>query len=167
MHSVNKRVQKFVVEDIGISQKAHSNTFQLALQQMQTWLPTSKRQMPPCFFFRGSLTCTICKFVTLSSKMREAMTPQKYFGRPRENGKHIACTHHQPSQLCTTPDYLSLCPISLLDLQCKLCQDIVNQHCTITTWRRTFQNWGLLQLQVCKMERNTQTIMYPTRDTII
>ena len=61
-------------------------------------LTANIRETDATVIFRGSLGCTICKFLTLSPR-GEAMTMQKSFGRPREDGKHTAYTHHQPCQL--------------------------------------------------------------------
>ena len=94
-------------------------------------------------FFRGSLTYMIGKFLTLSPRGgRQRQHTSLLVGQQRMESMQHVLTISPPNCMAnsTTPDYLSLCPISLLDLHCKLCQDIVNQHCTIiscaTTWRR-------------------------------
>ena len=88
MHSVNKRVQKFVVADIGTSQKApptpsnwHCSRCRLDCQHL--------RDRRHCLF-QGIPHLHNLQISYIISKRREAMTTQKSFSRPREDGKHTA-----------------------------------------------------------------------------
>lgn len=139
MHSVNKRVQKCVVADIGTSQKApptpsnwHCSRCRLDCQHL--------RDRRHCLF-QGIPHLHNLQISYIISKRREAMTTQKSFSRPREDQHTLTISHASYMAKSTSPEFLSWCPISLSDLQCKLCQHIVDQRCTIniscaSTWRR-------------------------------
>ena len=53
MHSVYKRVQIYVAKDISTSQKAHSNTFQLALHVADADLTANIRETDDTMSFSG------------------------------------------------------------------------------------------------------------------
>ena len=125
--------KKFVVADIGTSQKApptlsnrHCSRCRLDCQH--------PRDRHHCLFQGIPHLHNLQISSYIISKRREAMTTQKSFGRPREDGstQHtLTISHASYMANSTSPEFLSLCPISLSDLQCKLCQHIVDQHCTI------------------------------------
>lgn len=77
-----------------------------------------------------------------------------------ESTQHtLTISHASYMANSTSPEFLSLCPISLSDLQCKLCQHIVDQHCTINISCAHSSTEGYSNyIQVCKIERNTQTV---------
>ena len=127
-------------------------------------------RMTPCLF-QGIPHLHDIQILYIISKRRETMTAQKPL--PTENGKHAACTHHQPSQLHG-------------QLDSRLSQPASSWICTASCVRTLSTNtapsshvpplgeensWHS-STEGCsnyksKMERNTQTIMYVTWDTII